>query len=94
MKDSTSLNNPLAVSSITDLLLAILNVVVIIAIPIVVLFLIYAGFLYVVAQGNAEKITEASKALMYGIIGGVIIIGSYAITTIIKSTASSFGVVN
>lgn len=82
--------NPLSFPSITDLLVAILNVAIIIALPIVVLFLIYAGFLYVTARGNAEKIQEASRALTYGIIGGIIIIGSVAITAIVKGTVTAF----
>lgn len=85
-----NLDNPLLFPKITDLLVAVLNVAIIIAIPIVVLFLIYAGFLYVTARGNAEKIQVASRALTYGIIGGVIIIGSVAITTIIKNVATAF----
>ncbi len=82
--------NPLSFPSITDMLVALLNVSIIIAIPIVVLFLIYSGFLYVTARGNAEKVQEAARALTYGVIGGVIIIGSVAITGIIKSTVTAF----
>ena len=83
------LKNPLTFPDITGLLVAVLNVAIVIALPIVVLFLIYAGFLYVTAKGNPEKIQEASRALTYGIIGGVIIIGSVAITEIVKSTATA-----
>ena len=90
---AATLANPLAgsgVGSVSGLLLAILNVLVIIAIPIVVFFLIYAGFLYVMAQGNPEKIKQAGKALLYGIIGGVVIVGSVAILNIIKSVTTQF----
>ena len=82
--------NPLSFSSITDFLVAILNVTTIIALPIVVFFLIYAGFLYVTARGNPTQIQTASRALIYGIIGGVIIIGSVAIVTIVKGTVTAF----
>ncbi len=85
-----NLNNPLTFPSIIDLLAAVLNVVIVIATPIVVFYLIYAGFLYVTARGNAEKIEEASKAIMYGVIGGVIILGSVAITAIISDTVNQF----
>lgn len=85
-----NLNNPLTFPSIIDLLVAVLNVVIVIATPIVVFYLIYAGFLYVTARGNAEKIEEASKAIMYGVIGGVIILGSVAITAIISDTVNQF----
>lgn len=87
---SYSLNNPLAFGSIQDLLVAILNVIIIIATPIVVLFIIYAGFLYVTAQGNAQQIQQATRALTYAIIGGVIIIGAVAISQIISNLVTAF----
>jgi glucose uptake protein GlcU len=37
-----------------------------------VLMMIYAGFLYVTAQGETEKITKATSALRYAIIGLVV----------------------
>jgi hypothetical protein len=87
---SASLENPIAFQSIQSLLLAILNVVMIMAVPIVVFFIIYAGFLYVTAKGNPEQLKLASKALMYAVIGGVIIVGSFAITEIVSSLVESF----
>lgn len=83
-------NNPLSFDSFTDLLVAILNVFIIISIPIVVLFLIYSGFMYVTARGNPEQIRTASKSLTYGIIGAVIIVGSVAITAIIGNVVDQF----
>lgn len=87
---SVKLNNPLKVGSIEDLLVAILNVVIVIAIPIVVLFIIYAGFLYVTAKGNASQVEQATRALLYAVIGGVVIIGSVAIAGIVRSIVTSF----
>jgi len=84
------LNNPITFGSIPDLLAAMLNVVIIISTPIVIFFIIYAGFSSVTAQGNPEKLNQAKKALLYGIIGGVIIVGSVAITAIVSSTATAF----
>lgn len=87
-----SLKNPLdpSLSSIPDLLLAILNVVIIIAMPIVALYIIYAGFMYVAAQGNPEKVQEAGRALTFGVIGGVIIVGAVAILAIISNLVAAF----
>lgn len=82
--------NPLSFTSITDMIVAILNIVIIISTPIVVFFLIYAGFMYVTAQGNPEKLKAASSALLYGIIGGVIILAAIPILTIVKNLVSSF----
>lgn len=85
-----SFKNPLSFTSITDMIVAILNIVIIISTPIVVFFLIYAGFMYVTAQGNPEKLKVASSALLYGIIGGVIILAAIPILTIVKNLVSSF----
>ena len=87
---SETFNNPITFGTIPDLLFAILNVFIVVALPIVIFFLIYAGFKYVTAQGNPEKIKEASQSLMYAIIGGVIIIGSMAILAIIKNVVEQF----
>ena len=83
-------NNPLQFGTVTDLLVAILNVVIIMLTPIVVFFLIYSGFMYVTARGNPEKIAKASKSLLYGVIGGVIVLGSVAITTIVSNVINQF----
>lgn len=77
-------------STAEELLTTILEIVVILATPFIVFFIIYAGFLYVTARGNAEQITQANRALTYAIIGGVIIIGSVAIATIVKNIVSAF----
>lgn len=85
-----SLKNPIKVDSIEDLLEAILGVVVVLATPIIVFFIIYAGYLYVTAQGNAEQVKQATRALTYAIIGGVIILGAVAIATIVKNLVVAF----
>ncbi len=59
------------------------------AIPFVVFFIIYAGFLYVTARGNPGTIEQAHKALLYAIIGGLLIFGARAILAIITNTVYS-----
>ncbi|MEN9920700.1 MAG: hypothetical protein RL538_593 [Candidatus Parcubacteria bacterium] len=88
---SYALKNPLAFDSIEDFVVAILNVVIVIATPIVVLFIIFAGFKYVTARGNPGQIQEATQALTYAIIGGVLIIGAVAISKIIGNLVTAFG---
>lgn len=84
------LENHLKVTSLEELLVAILNIIVILAIPIIVLFIIYSGFLYVTAKGNAAQIEQATRSLTYAIVGGVLIIGAVAIAEIVKNLVSSF----
>ena len=61
-----------------------------IATPVVVIFIILAGFKYVTAQGNPSAIQEATRALTYAIIGGVLIIGAVAISYIIRDLVTAF----
>lgn len=87
---SVELENPLAIGSIQDLLVAILNIVMILMIPVIVFFIIYAGFLYVTARGNAEQVKQATRALTYAVVGGILVVGAFAIAEIIKATVQSF----
>jgi hypothetical protein len=90
MVNEYSLNNPIKVDSVQELLNLILRLVIIIATPIVVLFIIFAGFKYVTARGDARQVEEATTALTYSVIGGVLIIGAVAIAEIIKDLVNSF----
>ncbi|MFT7644444.1 MAG: hypothetical protein ACI9BF_000088 [Candidatus Paceibacteria bacterium] len=82
--------NPLGLDSVKALLESILDVIMIISTPIVVFLLIYAGFMYVTARGNPEQIGQATRALTYGVIGGVVIMGSAVILNIMSDVATSF----
>jgi hypothetical protein len=84
------LKNPLRLNSIEELLVAILNLVMVLMVPVIVFFIILAGFKYVTARGNASQVQEATKALTYAVIGGVIILGAVAISQMIKSTVDEF----
>jgi Type IV secretion system pilin len=87
---SYTLQNPLAFTTLQDFIVAILNVIVIIATPIVVVFIVLAGFKYVTAQGKPAEIQAASKALTYAIIGGILILGAKAISLIIADLVTGF----
>ena len=88
---SFALNNPLAFDSLEGFIVAILRVLIVLLTPIVVIFIILAGFKYVTARGNPGQIQEATQALTYAVIGGVLIIGAVAIAEIIKNLIGSFG---
>ncbi|MEZ4195294.1 MAG: hypothetical protein R3B53_02780 [Candidatus Paceibacterota bacterium] len=87
---SIPIKNPLKIDSIEGLLEAILAIVMVLAVPIIVFFIIYSGFLYVTARGNAEQVKQATTALTYAVIGGVIILGAVAIATIVKNLVTNF----
>ena len=86
-----ALTNPLGnVDSVEEVLVALLNAFIVIATPIIVVYIIYAGFLYVTARGNAEQTKQATTALTYAIIGGVILLGAVAISEIVANLVNTF----
>lgn len=86
---TTSLTNPLKSDSIVDFLLTIIEVILVFAVPIIVLFIMYAGFLYVTAAGDESKIKKAHSALTWAIVGGVIVLGSKLIIDVIQGTVEA-----
>lgn len=85
-----SIPNPLeGIGSISQLLATLLEILMVFAIPVVVFFIIYAGFLYVTARGNADQITQAHRALLYALIGGVLILGAVVLIDVVKGTVDA-----
>lgn len=80
------LENPLKFDTISDFLNAILGVVISIATPIVVLALVYSGFLFVSAQGNSDKLVTARKTIMWTLIGAAIVLGAFVLLSAIQGT--------
>jgi len=87
---SKTLINPLGSDSLMHLLEQILDVILVFAVPLIVVFIILAGFMYVMAQGNPGKVEKAHMALLYAVIGGVIILGAVVILEVISGTVDSF----
>lgn len=86
----SGLQNPLNTPDITSFLLSLLRILEIFAVPLIIFMIIYAGFMYVTAQGNETIVSNAHKALLYAVIGGVIIIGAEAILAVIQGTVNAF----
>ncbi len=88
--DCNKIDNPLkSTSTLPDFIHNILTGVIKIGSPIIVLAVVYCGFLFVSAQGNPEKISEAKRALLYTLIGAAILLGSWGIATLITSTVTA-----
>ena len=82
------LENPLKVSSIAEFIATALKVLVVVALPIITLFIVISGFMFVLARGNESKLTEAKKNFVYVIIGALLILGAWVIATLIGGTVS------
>jgi hypothetical protein len=87
---STGLTNPLnGVSTLDQFLTAILNGVIRLGTIVLIMMLVYVGFLFVVARGNAEKLQGAKSALLWTVIGGLVLLGATGIQAIITGTVNS-----
>ncbi|MDO8482124.1 MAG: hypothetical protein Q7S75_03520 [bacterium] len=88
--DAGLLQNPLnkAFSTIPDFIAGVLKVVVIIALPIIALFIVVAGFRFIFAQGKEGALTEAKKNFMYVVIGALLIMGAWVLATLIAGTVT------
>jgi len=86
------LHNPLAgsnINSLDDLLAALLNVLMQIGVVVLVVMLVYTGFLFITAQGNPEGLSKAKSALLWTVIGGAVVLGAGVIAGAIKSTVGA-----
>ena len=72
-------------TSITDILIVIINILLAIAGLVAVIFLIVGGFRYITAGGNEEASDSAKKTIVNAIIGIVIIILSFVIVRVISN---------
>jgi hypothetical protein len=86
---SVKIVNPIGVNDLNGLIKSILEGAIKIGIPIIALAIIYSGFLFVSAQGNAEKLKTAKRALIYSLVGAAILLGSWAIAQLISETVIS-----
>ena len=87
---SEQIENPLGDgSSLPAFIESLLGIIVKAGIPLVVLALVYAGFRFVVAQGNPEKLNEAKKTLLYVVVGSLILLGAWTIATILNNTLNA-----
>ncbi len=82
--------NPLAgkADDIPTFLLMIINILLVFATPFIVLFIMYAGYLFVTAAGNPSEIESARSALLWAVVGGVIILAAKIILGVIQGTVA------
>ena len=85
---SSGIQNPLKpeISTFSAFLTTLLNIIITIAVPIVVLAVVYSGFLFVTAQGNETKLEKAKKVIVWTLIGGVLVLGAQVVATAIQGT--------
>lgn len=88
--EGVAIANPLEGSGITSiggLLEVIISGVTYVAIPVIVLAFIWAGFKFVSAQGNSSEISKARSVFLYTLAGAAIILGSNVILEVVVNTS-------
>ncbi len=84
---SGGLINPLgSTCELTVLFAKLLELLALIAFPIIVLFIVYIGFLFVSSQGKPEKLKEARNYFFWALVGALLILGAEALSYAIKAT--------
>ena len=90
--DPSRLCNPIKFPNLTSFLLAIVNVAIQYGAILIVFFVVFAGFKFVTAQGNSEKISEARKMLTWVVVGAFVLLGVYVIRAAVCGTIKQLGV--
>ncbi len=93
-------NNPITfqyngqvVKTIPEFLLALVDLAFLIAMPIIVVFLVYSGFLFLTAGDNEANVTKAKKVFLWCLVGATIAIGAKVLAAVIQATIIDVGTV-
>lgn len=87
-----TLKNPIKAQSIQEFIYQIIDIILVFATAIIVFFIILAGFKYVTANGNEEKVKSATSALTWAVIGGVLVLGAKILLEVIQNTVKALQV--
>lgn len=79
--------NPIQSQTFAELMAKIAETAAKIGLPLVVVFMIYSGFLFVSARGNEEQLTKAKGTFFWTIIGALLVVGAFAIASAIENFA-------
>lgn len=74
------------IATVPQFLLALVDLAFLIALPIIVIFLVYAGFLFVTAADNEKQTETARKVFLWTLVGAAIVLGAKVIAMAIQAT--------
>ena len=84
--DGVKLENPIKFKSLGQLVTAIIDIIVQIAVPIAALFLIYSGYLFVSARGDEKQLEDAKSIFLWTLVGIAVLLGAKVLAGIIEGT--------
>jgi hypothetical protein len=80
------LENPLKFESVEGFVEGFLRAIVMIALPLITIFIVYAGFLFISARGKPGQLNEAKNNFTYVIMGAILILSAWVLATLIGGT--------
>ena len=83
------ISGALGVTTVDQFILALVDLVFLIGMPIVVIFIIYSGFLFVTGGDNEAKIAKARTTFLWTIVGAIVLLGAKAIGLAVEATVTS-----
>jgi len=82
------LKNPLRFNDIQSFVAGALKALVVVSLPIITLFIVISGFMFVAALGKPDKLSKAKENFVYVMIGALLILGAWVLATLIGGTVS------
>ena len=76
-------------TSTSDIAASVIKIVLSIVGALFVILFIYGGFVWLTSTGNQEKVGKAKKSVSYAVVGVLIVLAAYSITTYVVSLIPS-----
>ena len=87
MGNNITFDNPLgSTKDLPALLAVVLKALVQLGVPVLTLFIVWAGFKFVTAKGDPGEIKKAREMLFWAVIGGAVLLGARLIASVIDTT--------
>jgi hypothetical protein len=86
LAQNIGIKNPAtSIDSISGIVEAVVRIVRTIAIPFIVIMIMYTGWLFIAAQGNPDKLKGARTAFLWTMVGTMIVLSAELIASLIKN---------
>jgi hypothetical protein len=78
-------NPATSIDSISGIVEAVVRIVRTIAIPFIVIMIMYTGWLFIAAQGNPDKLKGARTAFLWTMVGTMVVLSAELIASLLKN---------
>jgi hypothetical protein len=83
------LQNPTGNGSLQSFLAAAFKGLVKVSLPVITVFIVYSGFLFVTAQGRPAQLDIAKRNLFFSLLGALLILSAWVLANIIGGTVTN-----